>query len=281
MIELLGAEGEQPRVYFEIVTGTHSSGKTSVVDSFGDPDLTQQLGLGTPVDCPYTPRYAVGLLQVQVGGEPYNLPVITCEEAATRYAYQRGQPELVTTGYGFGHQIMMEHKAMEMVLDAYTIARRAALAYPAIPRLGNCALILSDRFTADGAAYSALRLPERDQENIDYNEVEDAVLGWRTHPTGQRILPIRGLFREFVRQYCDMVFMADHREVALENNGLRDSSLAFREAVARRIAQIYRHGIGLPLMPLLQGSVEQRKETIRQWTERILRSDYETAGHAC
>ena len=77
---------------------------------------------------------------------------------------------------------------------------------------------------------------------------------------GQKV-PERAWQRQFIRNYCDLVMIADHTEIELEDNGMRQTDMNFRQDIADTIRNIYEPLVGIERTKIIKGDKATRKAT--------------------
>jgi hypothetical protein len=255
-------DGVPAEINLCVATGTHSAGKSTVIEAFNDDAFTEEYGIGLTDPYDLAPKYIGGLL------EGTDVPIITGEEAMTAYARINGHPNLATTGYTFERQIAIESMAQWIITEAMAIAMHAATdLQPDKPvRRG---IVFVDRSALDGLPYSSLRT-DNDQENIDVRQVEMATIGWDAYPTAKsRVWPLRKWNRDFMREYCDIAFIADHTEVPIEDNGFRQTDEDFRQKVAELIDDYYASVLGAKVIRL-RGNPLKRQAAVTKSFKSLL-----------
>jgi hypothetical protein len=238
--------------YFGIVTGTHSAGKSTLVNSLSDPVFTERFRLDHSRIHPNFPKLGGRVLDIS----GMQVPLIVIEEASTFYVRKTGDPTVVTDNYTFEDQILMEELTCELRgLAAEHMSEILPELQPAAnPRIG---VLLSDRFTPDGFAYSSLRTPDKEQDLICLQDLYMKKFGEPGNTVPGLKTPVRTWDHAFVRNYCDFVLIPDHSEVAFEDNGLRQTDLAFRETVATAINRVYTEIIGAEKIHSIKGTPQE------------------------
>lgn len=255
-------DGVPVEIFLCVNTGTHSAGKSTITAAFSDADFAAKYSI--PLDDPYdlAPRYSGSLL------EDTNIPIITGEEAMTAYARIHHIADLATTGYTFERQIDVESMAQWIITDAMRKAIDVATSLQPNNSLRR-GIVLTDRSALDGVPYSLLRT-ENDPENVDVRQVELATIGWDTYPTApSRIWPLRKWSRDFMRQYCDAAFIADHSEVTIEDNGFRQTDAEFRNEIAEIMRTYYTSILGDKIVNL-HGDPAKRKTKVVEVFKHLL-----------
>ncbi len=244
-------DGVPAEIFLCVATGTHSAGKSTVIEAFSNDAFTDEYGISFTDPYDLAPKYKGSLL------EGTDVPIITGEEAMSAYARIKRLPDLATTGYTFERQIAVEIMAQSIIKDAVTIAMNVATkTQPDKPlRQG---IVFVDRSAMDGLPYSLLRT-NNDQENIDVRQVEIATIGWDAYPTAKsRVWPLRKWNRDFMREYCDIAFIADHSEVSIEDNGFRQTDEDFRQEIAELMDDYYVSVLGAKVIRLRGNPLERQ-----------------------
>ena len=236
-----------------VVTGTHSSGKSTLVESFRDTDLTLEYGIPEP--------FGFDLLDL---GDPDNspvldkrIPLITIGEAATDYAQQQGNPALIGDEYSLATQQKIERLGMfnlakaQVVLAGAINRARSEFGHDSI---ANVALTLSDRWPTDGKPYSQLRLPEADSDMIG------------TYPFRQEQL------RNAVSS-LDFVFLTKPQEVPFERTTARPSDAQLRDNIHDELLELYKDISQNPIFEL-QGTKSERHDSLKAHLTMLLGSHF-------
>ena len=206
-------------VYQVSITGTHSSGKSTLLNLFERgsmnefliPEDSEDLGWGAIYDIEHD----------------QTVPVVTVPEAATWLANRMNWPEYLTTDYNHGVQTEIDAQHVHRLIEAYmTIPVVRAGVAARYGELSDATVLMTDRSIADGLPYSANRTP--DEPNID---VSPNVIGG----LNSRIF----IAREMMNTYVDLVLIADHKEVPFQSSRLRTYDHALRDQVAEDISRYY------------------------------------------
>jgi hypothetical protein len=228
------------------VVGTHLSGKTTLVNSFRDPELESY--------CNVTEPFGLGVLEldhkdIDIPAESSSLivPIVTIAETARDYAKSKGNIALLGSEYTFETQREIDLEAAfrpQMAHVIFSEAHRKLQSYGFAGHVANLGVILSDRERLDGKAYSSVRTPEED----------DDTLGMKA--------PLREWFRQAIRSSLDCVFIANPSDVPFELDVSHTDNQQVRNDVQTKIEELYHSSTGGLLLEL-SGTAESRRETLR------------------
>lgn len=229
-----------------VVDGTHSSGKTTLLNDY----FKGAAMLDETFDCyfPYKERGA-------------GIPVFGVAEAATAYdAWVRPArtESCLTSGYNLLDQAAIELTAFSSIEAAMIACGRRAkdLGAPA-------GIVLADRSPASGHVYARLRLG-RTANNVDLREVCAASEGkLMTNPSAEYRVDIQQLGRTQLQGYCKLVLIPDHHEIDFEDNGLRQTDLDFRDAIATEMIAYYSGLLGATNVQHITGNRRERLAKLR------------------
>jgi hypothetical protein len=247
-----------------VVTGTHSSGKTTLLKDYGT--KTEVLNEVTGYEIPS--RFTAGYEYV----EGLTIPVVIAPEAATFYANRIAKNKrVVTDQYTMADQIGMESIAKRLIIHANVVA--AHLAHRLQPNLERpIAIVVSDRSQLDGHVYSSVRVPEEEQELIDIAAVAKATgAGVPSNYAGFPI-PYRENARISAAESFSLAFMTNHKEVPLTASDYRSDDIAFRDAIAQRMTDYYKTVIGAERVITLSGNRIDRLDILSDSLRGIARS---------
>lgn len=219
--------------YLVIITGTHSAGKTTLLNALAGIDFTQ--------------------------------PTQFVPEAATDYTSRLGKHNVTTDGYTFADQIGIEVHALSLIASAMDDIMTRAANTPE-----SRGLVVADRSMIDGAVYSRLRTPDADTDTLSMFDIEHAIDDSSFNTVAGVRLPFRTLAASFLRRYCSLVLVANHEEVELEDNGLRDADSDFRDIVATNIVEAYSKLLDARKVKSVQGTPAGRKRLAQDYIQELL-----------
>jgi predicted ATPase len=224
-----------------LITGTHSSGKTTVIDGFRDVELEASLGIPE--------SYGFSVQDIQIDGEngPTGLavPVLSVGEAATKYASSLNDLSVLGENYTFEHQRKIEIEAdgaLQMARVALVKAVRSLRATNEYDNLANAAVVLADRGPIDGGVYSKLRIPEEDDDTLNG-------------------FPLRDSFRAHANASLDCVFIADKSDTPFDQTAGRPADGELRDKIDEYLSAAYSN-ISYNRPHILHGSPEERRQQI-------------------
>ncbi len=227
-------------VYFGVISGTHSAGKTALLNDLLDVGIHIPEMPDTTL-VPYPSYRMIG--DVAFGFVP---------EATTAYMNVVGDITLATNGYTREHQIAMEDYALSL-----TMSGLADLASHIKDNNIRAGVLLADRTSLDGTAYRALRIPTDspwvngyDTDRVLYGEPFNKVQGVELH--------YERMWDDFLRRYCDFAIFPNHSELALEDNGTRLVDDEFRNAVGQLMLAKYTHAVGKEKIHIVSGDRNDR-----------------------
>lgn len=239
-------ETSQATVYFNIVTGTHSSGKTTLLNDLGE--SLPRLEIEPPFRA----------VSEEIGGK--TIPIVLVPEAATYYARSVGRPDILTNNYSFEQQVQIEFVSAGMVASAVLLAEELAVKLQTSG--SRHGFIISDRSMLDGHVYSRLRTPDHPDDPVNLRQVAAATGMLLLSPT-QPDVDIRHIAREQVAAACDTAYISDHHDIPFEDNGLRQADLEFRDLIAGSMAEYYEDVVGTKKVHYLRGDRAQRLAALR------------------
>jgi hypothetical protein len=244
------------------VVGTHSSGKTSVIEYFNDQRLES--------DCDITSPFGLGIIAVNGGfvdmasGDPDLLvPVLTIEEAARAYGKRVGDMSKLGANYSANVQRQIDVDAAANIAASRSAFSKAnqglrqldLSVYGYSGKIANLGVILGDRERLDGRAYSQLRTPGEDNEPLDAK------------------LTLRKWFNDAVRTSNDCIFIADETEVPFSSSIDRAADINLRRNIQAEIRALYGAACSGLVMDLI-GSVEQRADYIKSVVSLFFNSSF-------
>jgi nicotinamide riboside kinase len=236
-MKLANVEVEQ-EVYQVAITGTHSSGKSTLLNSF-EMGKIQEIGV---FDSDYD-DFGFGLLN---SDSDQAVPVITVPEAATYYADLSNRPALLSTEYNIHVQSSVEVEHLFRTVDAYRLMPDVVnhmLIHGLINAINAKSVMLIDRGPLDGLVYSEVRLgPEQD--------IGLYILGKNRSRTD--------FFRTILHKDVDMVLIAEHSEIPFEPSEYRAESEIMRNSVATKIEKKYQSEMSDNRVHIVRGSVDER-----------------------
>jgi nicotinamide riboside kinase len=228
-------------VYFGAITGTHSAGKTTLLDGLINYSTAIDELPDAPKTIPY-PKFR------RLDG----VAVAFVPEATTAYMHHTGLNTLATTDYSREHQVAMEEYGLSLIMSGFTELAE----YLAFTKEKH-GLILTDRTPLDGPVYRTKRLPGDDPWVSGF--INETLLHGRTFNTFEDVqLNKENMWSDFLKRYCDFVIIPDHTEIALEDNGTRLLDETFRQEIADKMKEIYIKSVGLEKIHVVQGSHSER-----------------------
>ena len=236
-----------------IVTGTHSAGKTTLLNDYGtQTDLLEEVAY-YKIPAGFTANYE------NIRG--VTVPVVIAPEAAAYYAERVAKNNrTVTDQYTIENQIGIESIAKRLIVQANVIA--AHLSHRLQPNIRRPhAIVVSDRSQLDGHVYSAVRLPDAEQELIDIAEVAQSTGGKTPHNYSGHPIPYRQRARANAADSFSIAFIAEHSEIPFKASGLRLDDSQFRDQVAHAMAAYYKAILGEHRVVTLTGNRTERLDT--------------------
>lgn len=257
MIELLEHHGEM-LMPAAVVTGTHSSGKTTVTDDFARgsfvpyPDIDIAVGFGI--------RQTV---QVLDGGA--ECPVIVVPEAARRYCSITNNPAAMLKPSIFP-QLDVERIGEDMINVGIELASRAAVEING----QRIAALLFDRSPLDAHIYSELIDPMHTHDEVNIAAyLQASALLYVGVVDKELVVNYRQQLEKDARQ-IDRVFFTDETEVLFENDGQRVEDLQFRQEVANKLRQRYAEVLGPDAIHMLTGNRIAREQSLRLGVKQMI-----------
>jgi hypothetical protein len=225
-----------------VITGTHSSGKSTLLGGIEQAKIGE-LGV---VHQEYD-DFGYGIVEDPESGRKF--AVITVPEAARWLAYLYARPDFLAESYNFDFQLAIDAETVSRIYGAMTIAKsvvaqlvsRNDLAKDDILR----PVILSDRGPLDGLVYSDTRLGVTDVD-VAY------------HRKGTRV----GFTAALLASMVDSVIIADHTETPFDVDDVRLDDIRFRDEIAKRIAANYRRFMPEQSIIQVEGDRIRRKEKV-------------------
>ena len=222
-----------------VVTGTHSSGKSTLLS---DIEVGKLSTLGIDDDGYNDLGY--GFLETDNGTQPY----ITVPESARRLADIFHRPDLLTTHYDLDFQLEIDFQALcrinaathmadeltEVLLDEGLIESSQPVITP---------IIIPDRGPLDGIVYSKLQLPG---ENVDI----------------LRGSPRTGFWSEWLKSVVDLVVITDYKDVPFEADEARLEDAEFRQLVGEAIESSYRQFLDERSIIAISGDRLERRDKL-------------------
>jgi len=229
-----------------VITGTHSSGKSTLLS---DIEVGKLSTLGIYDDGYNDLGY--GFLETDNGTQPY----ITVPESARRLADAYHRPDLLTDHYDLDFQLEIDFQALCRINTATHAADelpRALLdegliesSQPVITPI-----IIPDRGPLDGIVYSKLQLPG---ENVDII----------------RGSPRTGFWSEWLKSSVDIVVITDYKDVPFEADEARLEDARFRQKVDEAIKRSYRQFLDERSIVAISGNRIERREKLLSLLGRI------------
>jgi len=233
-----------------IVTGTHSSGKSTLVSGIEQGKLAE---LGD--NYPFTGnRYADDLGYGMLDSPDGQRFVITVPETARWLAEEVGRPDLLAENYSLTFQYDIDALATYRIGAAVgaTSSVMEQLMKQGLLEFSDIAskpLIVSDRGPLDGVIYSTERIHDRDTNLMD---------GY----------PRAGSHAEWTRQAASLVIVSDDQDVPFEKDAARLDDNLLRQEIARRILLNYGDIMPEDSLVVVSGNADERLAE----TKRILGS---------
>ncbi|HVV66975.1 MAG TPA: hypothetical protein VHB72_02805 [Candidatus Saccharimonadales bacterium] len=227
------------------VDGTHSAGKTTIVEGLNEEGKVHEL---LDENLLYDD---IGYGMVDLPGVNKHTPSIYVPEAARWAADYSGDPELLGEKWNLAFQLQLTDKYKLRIQAAaglaapvmrQLIANRPELSAEDLTR----PLILADRSGLDGLAYTRLR------SNLSNTEVIGG-------------FPTEKFAREWVAHYVDLVLLSDYDEIPFELDPARSSDQELRKSIAREIAADYYATLPPERIQTLHGDPEQRQNELLQF----------------
>lgn len=237
------------RNFTAVVTGTHSSGKSTLLADLEKGKLSD---LGIHPD--EYDDFGFGIIPNSKKTEL--IPLILVPEAARWLAkdiYQR--PNLLAGKYSLGFQLEIDNETIMRIHAAHELTRSlrkklvdTGLVAPDV-RVGQ-PVVISDRGPIDGLVYSSLRV-----------ERETDIIG---------SYPRTGFMSEWLRTFVDLVFITDHNGVPFQQESARLNDTNFRDRVAKSIELNYGRFFERDSIVTLQGDRKSRKERfVTELSQRV------------
>lgn len=260
MFRSLGSESTIP-MGGVIITGTHSAGKTTLFeDYFSEGESVCGLDYGGSCNFYVTGR--------EIGG--VHVPIVGVPEAATLYAEEAHNPRILTTDYKMADQVWIEQRGLLMNGAATILAAEMAHQWNK-SRSEIFGVLVTDRSPLDGTAYSAVRLPDEEQELFELRQLAAQCRSGFVLISHNEdgVYDMRKPVREAIAT-CDAVVMTDHTEVTFKPSELRESDLIFRDTIAGVIRQKYEEVVGPQAITLLRGSRRKRVEKLQSVVQDVM-----------
>ncbi|MDZ7786276.1 MAG: TIGR03619 family F420-dependent LLM class oxidoreductase [Candidatus Saccharibacteria bacterium] len=225
-----------------VITGTHSSGKSTLLDDLEDGKITD-LGL-------FNPEYDDFGYGVVAADSGVKAPVITIPEAARWLADTYNRPDFLAENYTQQFQdtinaetIFRTHHAADLSEAVVDVMIEKGLLDPETDVIRP--VILCDRSRLDGIVYGLARSEDADTVSAIETDYNRFTVPW-------------------IREYVDLAFVADHEEVEFENDGSRLADEQFRNRVANEIDEVYRDALGKKFAGRISGDRIHRKRDLIQ-----------------
>jgi hypothetical protein len=237
-------------VYFGAITGTHSSGKTTLLEGL----------MGSSTVIPELPDVMDAI--------PYpkfrrleGIPVVFVPEATTAYMQRTGKENFATTAYSREDQLAVEEYGLSLIMSAFTGLVEYLTAVNETK-----GLVLADRTPLDGTVYRSSRLPG-DSPWVSGFETEMTLHGRAFNTVEGVALNYETMWSDFLNRYCDFVIIPDFTEVPLDDNGARLPDREFRQDIAMNIDRAYRDAGLVKNTDIVRGTpaerIDQTMEIIR------------------
>jgi hypothetical protein len=222
-----------------VVTGTHSSGKSTLISDIEAGKLTE-LGI---YDHDYS-DFGYGLLETDDGRHPY----VTVPEAARRLADLSHNPGLLAEDYTLDFQLEVESDALFRVHTASAMAEELT---------ADCLreniisadqgeinpVVISDRGSIDGIIYSKLRIPG---ENLDIVNNE----------------PRTWFLSEWLKSFVNLVVITDYKDIPFQPDQARLADAEFRQIVGEIIENGYRQFLDEDSVVVIGGNRAVRRSKL-------------------
>lgn len=229
-----------------VVTGTHSSGKSTLISDIEAGKLSE-LGI---YDHDYD-DFGYGLLETDDGRHPY----VTIPEAARRLADLSHNPSLLAEDYSLEFQLDIEsdalfriHTASAMALELTEDYLRENIISPNQPEIKPIAI--SDRGPLDGIFYSKLQLPD---ENVDIINGS----------------PRTAFMSEWLKSFVNLVVITDYRDMPFEPDQARLADAEFRRLVGNNIESGYRQFLDDESVVTIGGNRAERRAKLLELLGQI------------
>lgn len=228
-------------VYFGAITGTHSSGKSTLLnDLINCSNAITELP-DAPKVVPY-PKFR------RLDG----IAAAFIPEATTAYMQYTGLNTLATTDYSREHQVAMEDYGLSLIMSGFTELTE----YLDTTKEMN-GLIIADRTPLDGPVYRTKRFPGDNPWVSGFDN--ETQLHRRSYNTVEEVqLHKENMWSDFLNRYCDFVIIPDHTEISLEDNGTRLLDETFRQEIADNMMDIYLKSVGQDKIHVVRGSHLER-----------------------
>lgn len=248
-----------------VVTGTHSAGKTSLLEDYGTQTklLEEVTGYKVPANFSANYEYAEGM----------PVPVVIAPEAATYYADTVAKNNrVVTDQYTVEHQIGIESVAKRLITRAQVVAAHLAHRLQPDPDIRPRAIVVSDRSQLDGHVYSRIRTPNAEQELIDMAHVALATGGKAPKNYVGHAIPYREDARQNAADSLGIAFIADHSEILFNHSEYRVDDIQLRDKIAHSMIDYYETVLGSDRLVRLSGNRIERLETFSAHLRMLARS---------
>lgn len=241
---------ESPSEPFVVaVVGTHSAGKSTLVQSFETGKLDDVLDEELLYE-----DFGYGL--VEPPEESPATPVVIVPETALWCAKLSDQPDLLGKNWNLAFQLQVDGMYMLRSQAGIEIATRAVNklvdTHPDFSdRDLTRPLVLTDRSVLEGLAYTRAHLPGQDT---------DIIGGF----------PRAAFHKKWIAQYVDVTVLTDHTEVPFQADPSRVDDLTFRNDVAEQVTQDYHSALPSERIRTIQGNKEQRKAALNSLIEQCI-----------
>ena len=221
-----------------VVTGTHSSGKSTLLK---DLELGKLSDLGIN-DNEYS-DFGFGVVSDPKDDEP--LPLILIPEAARRLVTLYRRPDFVAENYTLDFQIAIDFDVVARIHTAHQLAARLPKRLMEEKLIDHGSkqkepVVISDRGPLDGCVYSSIRCLDEDTDVINGS-------------------PRTGFMTEWLKSFVNLVYITDHLEIPLEEDAARLADVEFRDQIARGIRANYSSFFDQDSIITLHGDRETRK----------------------
>lgn len=249
---LLGSEWSGYRIPVAVVTGTHSSGKTTVIDEYARHSVPVQAD----------PDFGLRVVKQTVGDTI--LSVVVVPEAARQYCSLTKNPRAMLAPSIYP-QLDVERLGESMINYATMVACKQAQTIAGY----HVAALLLDRSPLDALSYGALIAPHQSHRAVtlrDWLRNSATMFG---SPSESAVIDIQTRLEQDAKQ-IDRVFFTNEAEVTFETDGQRIEAADFRTAIAHDLRKRYEVVVGKNAITDLNGNEETRVTLLRQEVVNML-----------